>query len=366
MSYLFKVSAVLLVLILQVQGDSVSPLGILGLLVLAAIWIIREKYFPRPLLMAAEYVLIIALAMTDPVFLLLAAVLAFDLAAAGLYWPLLLLPPAALYFYAGAEVSFFLSLVGLTALCGYLRRTLDQKELSFRAVYDQERRNRYSLEEAKVKLMNAAREAAYLAEIRERNRIAREIHDSLGHSLAGILLQLQAAVKTLDRDEARARQLLQASVHGLSGALNLLRDTVHNIRPLEQPGLDYFQRIIGNFHFCPVDFRHLGDLSQLSPSQAELISAILKEALTNVARHSGATRVAVELEVRQRIVRLSIKDNGAGCEKIKEGMGLSGMRERVRNAGGTVSFSADDGFIIVAVLPREEGGGELFARANRR
>ena len=78
MSYLFKAISILLVLILQVQGDSVSPLGIMGLLLLVAIWIVREKYFPNPLLLAAEYVLVIALTIADPVFLLLTAVLAFD------------------------------------------------------------------------------------------------------------------------------------------------------------------------------------------------------------------------------------------------------------------------------------------------
>lgn len=364
MSYLFKAISILLVLILQVQGDSVSPLGIMGLLLLVAIWIVREKYFPNPLLLAAEYVLVIALTIADPVFLLLTAVLAFDLAARGLYWSLLSLPPAVLFFFTGEERNFLIILLGLCALCGHQRHTLDKKEISFREIYDQERRHRYSLEEAKVKLMNAAREAAHLAEIKERNRIARDIHDSLGHNLAGILLQLQAAIKTLDRDEARARELLQASVASLSNSVSLLRDTVHNIRPQEQLGLEYFQRIIENFHFCPVDFQHWGDLSQLSPSHAEMISAILKEALTNASRHSQATRVVVNLEVRDNIVRLLIRDNGVGCEKIKEGMGLSGMRERVSNLGGTISLSADDGFMIVAILPREERGGELFASAD--
>ena len=99
-----------------------------------------------------------------------------------------------------------------------------------------------------------------------------------------------------------------------------------------------------------MDFQHWGDLSQLSPSHAEMISAILKEALTNASRHSQATRVVVNREVRDNIVRLLIRDNGVGCEKIKEGMGLSGMRERVSNLG-----KLRDGFMIVAILPREEG-----------
>ena len=108
MSYLFKVSAVLLVLILQVQGDSVSPWGF---------WAFGAggnldnpgEVFSRPLLMAAEYVLIIALAMTDPVFLLLAAVLAFDLAAAGLHWPSSVAAGCAVFLRRGGSEFFSLA-----------------------------------------------------------------------------------------------------------------------------------------------------------------------------------------------------------------------------------------------------------------
>jgi len=367
MAYLFKAISILLVLILQVQGDTVAPLGVMGLLLLSAIWIIREKYLQRPAIMAAEYVLVIALSFLQPVFLLLTPVLAFDLAARGLYWQIALLLPAGVYFISGVELSFFVLVLALCALCGHLRHTLDKKEQSFREVYDMERRNRYSLEEAKVRLMNSAREAAHLAEIRERNRIARDIHDSLGHSLAGILLQLQVAVKTLDRDEEKARELLQASVTGLAESVNLLRDTVHNIRPREKLGLEYFQNVIGNFNFCQVDFQHSGDISCISPDHTEIISALLKEALTNASRYSQATKMEVSLEVRSSIVRLFIRDNGVGCKAIKEGMGISGMKERVRNAGGTISINPENGFTIVCVLPREDSaGGEVIASINRR
>ena len=101
----------------------------------------------------------------------------------------------------------------------------------------------------------------------------------------------------------------------LSGALNLLRDTVHNYPAPRAAGAGLFSANHREFSLLPRRLPPSGDLSQLSPSQAELISAILKEALTNVARHSGATRVAVELEVRQRIVRLSIKDNGRAVKR---------------------------------------------------
>ncbi len=366
MGHNIKVVSVLLLIGFQVVGDSVTPLGVMGLVLLVALWIFREKYHNRLPSIAVEGAIILALAFNHPAAFILCGVLAFDLATRGQYWLVPLLLPGGIYFLKGQYLVFYIVLLALCALCGYLRHILEQRELSFQEVYDAQRRNRYSLEAAKVRLLNSAREAAHLAEIKERNRIAREIHDSLGHSLAGILLQLQAAVKTLDRDEKKAREMLTTSVAGLAESVNLLRDTVHNIRPQEQLGLEHFQGIIQSFHFCPVDFQHTGDLSSLSASHIQILSAILKEALTNASRHSQATQVDVNLEVRDKIIRLYIKDNGVGCGRVQEGMGISGMRERVRNAGGTISLGTDNGFRIVAVLPRDEGGGEVFASDHSR
>jgi signal transduction histidine kinase len=359
LGYVIKGIVMLLVLILQVLGEPVGSLGVMGLVVITALWIYREKYANSPFLITLEFALIIALSYLNPVILVLCTVLAFDLAAQGRYMFVPLLLTAGVYHVAGEQLGAYAVLLAFSAFSGHLRHTLIKNEESFRGVNDRERQIRYSLEDAKTRLMTAAREAAHLAEIRERNRIAREIHDHIGHNLAGILLQLQVAVKTLDRDQEKARELLDKSVTGLAGSLNLLRDTVHNIMPREVLGLDYLTKVIDNFQFCPVDFQHSGDISSLSAGHTEIISTILKEALTNVSRYSQATKVQVMIEVRTKIVRVFFKDNGIGCEKIREGLGISGMKERVRNFGGTITINPRDGFMIVCVLPRdetEEGG----------
>jgi len=367
MGYVTKGIAILIVLSLQVLGETAGPLGVIGLLALTALWIYREKYNDLSLLFGLEFVLVFFLAFLSPIALILCTVLAFDLAARGRYVFLPLLLSAGFYHIAGEQLGVYVVLLSFSAFSGYMRHTLFKKEESFRVVYDRERRNRYSLEEAKARLMTSAREAAHLAEIKERNRIAREIHDHIGHSLAGILLQLQVAVKTLDRDEDKARGLLSKSVTGLADSLDLLRDTVHNIRPREVMGLDYLNKVIDNFQFCPVDFQYSGDVSSISANNTEIISTILKEGLTNASRYSKATKVDVKVEVRLNIVRLYLKDNGIGCNKIIEGMGVSGMKERVRNAGGTITFHSMGGFMIVCVLPREESeGGGLIEDTNSR
>lgn len=362
MSYLLKAASLFLVIGFQIAGEAVTPLGVMGLVFLAALWVYREKYNNYLPLLALEEAIILALALVHPAALILCGVLAFDLAARNLPTPAFFLLPGGIYFLQGEHLVFYVMLLALCLLAGHLQRILAEKEVSFHEVFDRERRQRYSLEEAKIRLTHTAQEAARFAEIRERNRIAREIHDSIGHSLAGILLRLQAAIKTLDRDEARAKQLLQDSVKGLADSVSLLRDTIYNIRPPERLGLEHFQGIIREFSFCPVDFQPVGDLSLLSADHVQILTAILKEAFTNASRHSQATQIEVQLEIRKNIVRLCIRDNGQGCLKIKEGMGIAGMKERVRNVGGTITISSDQGFIIVCILPREGTiGGDLDA-----
>jgi len=364
MSRVIKGMCLFFIITLKVGGGGgIAPLEIMGLLLLAASFVYREKYVNYPWLLPVEALLILLLSRADPVFIALYGAMACDLAARGLHLWAVLLAPAGFFFFINSWSAAYLLLLATCGCAGYLSRMLAEKESAFKQAYDRERQTRYTLEQTKARLLHSAREAAHLAEIRERNRIAREIHDSVGHNLAGILLQLQAAAKLQEKDPAKSRELLSQSITGLAGSVELLRDTVHNIRPREQLGLSYFEKIIENYRFCPVDFEHSGDFSLLSPHQVEILSATLKEALTNAARHSGADRVEVRIDIHERIIRLYIKDNGAGCSHVREGLGLSGMKERVRNAGGQITITPTGGFMIVCILPRDDEyrGGERGA-----
>lgn len=366
MGYVFKGLALLLVVALQAAGGTAAALEIIGLLAVTALWIYREKYLRSPLSLLAEYPLLLLLSYHNPSFVVLFSAIAFDLATGGMYWYIGALMPPAVLLSGGEQMAAYVVFLALSGLSGHLYRVVRQKEFSFRQVYDRERTIRYSLEEANTRLLTAASEAAHLAEMRERNRIARDIHDHVGHNLAGILLQLQVVQKLRGSDPDRADQLLQQAIDSLSQSLHLLRDTVHNLKPREKLGLDYIRKVIENFRFCPVHFSHSGDFDSLSATHTAIITSVLKEALTNAARHSGATEMEISVDVRERIIRLFIKDNGRGCKTIREGLGISGMKERVQNAGGTVSISSRDGFMIVCILPRKGStGGEDFEGPNR-
>jgi signal transduction histidine kinase len=113
-----------------------------------------------------------------------------------------------------------------------------------------------------------------------------------------------------------------------------------------------------------VDFKHSGDFNSLPANVLETISSDIKEALTNAYKYSRATIINIIIDINEGIVRVYIKDNGEGCPSLKEGFGLLGIRERIKNLGGTVSFSGEKGFVIVYVIPFGRDRGELFENNN--
>jgi signal transduction histidine kinase len=245
----------------------------------------------------------------------------------------------------------FLFVVSLSYVFAYTKGILQEKEELYRSSFDKQREYSYQLERAKARLMSTVEEAAHMAEIKERNRIARQIHDHVGHSIAGILMQLQAVKKLYSKDELKAAELLGNSIEALSCTLTVMRDTVHNIKPEGKLGIEYIRQIIENFNYCPVDLSTTGDFSELPVNIMQILHNNIKEALTNVSKYSKATKVSINIDVNCKFVRLQIKDNGTSSVEFKEGFGISGMKERVWNMGGTIAFSNDNGFLIVCVIP---------------
>lgn len=325
-----------------------------ALLLVLASFVFRTRYNNYLVLLVLEALIVIFIAGYNPLYLILLGVTAHDLAYIKLYPGVVVLVLTGVYYLNGVWLGAYLFLLALCIYTGYVNDQLDLARTTYLEAYDRERKNRYILEQTKQQLLTAVREAAHLAEITERNRIAREIHDSIGHSLAGNLLQLQAAKKILPIDTQKSGDLLDRTIKGLADSVELLRSTVRNIKPRDQLGWPYFANIIANFNYCQVDFKHRGDVSQLTLPQVELLASTIKEAMTNTARHSRADAMTIEIDIRDKIVRLYIKDNGSGCEKIKEGLGISGMRERFSNVGGSLTVSSAGGFMLVGILPRDE------------
>lgn len=202
------------------------------------------------------------------------------------------------------------------------------------------------------------RQLKYSSQLEERNKIAQEIHDQIGHALSGSLLQLEAARLYLDKDADRSGAIIQNVIQILRSGAENIRATLKNVKPpSEQLGLNRVKLMTEEFsirHHRTAAFTYSGNLDKITPIQWKVIYDNIGEALTNALKHSGATAIAVRIEVLNKYIKAEVKDNGRGASRIKKGLGINGMEERSGNIGGKMIVDGSQGFSIITLLPVEE------------
>ncbi|GAA2879564.1 histidine kinase [Pseudonocardia halophobica] len=199
----------------------------------------------------------------------------------------------------------------------------------------------------------------------ERVRIARELHDTLGHTMSVVTLQAAVGEEALaDGKPADAQAALAAIGTAGAGAMTELRATLGTLRrdtgaPEPAAGLDRLPALVDGVRSggLPVELRVDGDTAALPAVVATTAYRVVQEALTNVLRHAGATRVTVAVEVSGGRLRVEVVDDGRGAPggrvAVEPGHGLHGMTERVALLGGEVRVGDAEGggFRVRACLP---------------
>jgi two-component system, NarL family, sensor histidine kinase DesK len=216
-------------------------------------------------------------------------------------------------------------------------------------------------------LERANSEIERLSKEAERERIARDLHDLLGHTLTVITMKLDLARRLLshnpDRDLARARNEIVEAEQTARNALAEVREAVSGYRA---EGLAAeISRARQSLLSADVKLTTTLAPVNLSSKQVHVLCLALREAVTNIVRHAHATACQVTLLEKNTTIHFVIEDNGAGGE-IREGNGLRGMRERVQSIAGTVRLTgaANGGTILVLTLPLEtERGAQPASRA---
>jgi signal transduction histidine kinase len=203
----------------------------------------------------------------------------------------------------------------------------------------------------------------------ERQRLSRELHDEAGQALTALKIGLQLVMADLPLSDSAARQQLAEAIVLTDTTMEQLRMLAHGLRPpaLDTVGLhaalegychDFARRTQLKVYYEGQDGKRLPDPLTIA------LYRFVQEALTNAARHSGATEVSVALEERDDVVRVVVRDNGRGFDVQAEerrdrptpGAGLMGMRERLMLLGGslTIDSQPDQGTWVIAEAPRKE------------
>jgi signal transduction histidine kinase len=203
-----------------------------------------------------------------------------------------------------------------------------------------------------------------LSVIRERNRIAREIHDTLGHSLTLLAVQLETATQHEIRGDPRLHEELLEARRVAKACLTDVRHSVEALRPDGASAgtlQEQLQKLVAESETICHETRITLDLEEATdPLHPELCQALYRcaqEALTNIRKHAHATKVLLRLSTSDEQVELTVLDNGQGGEPSHEiratGFGLPGMRERVAILGGTLRAGPkpQHGWRVEVVLP---------------
>ena len=197
-----------------------------------------------------------------------------------------------------------------------------------------------------------------IAEDRERKRIARDIHDTLGHALTGISAGLDAVDVLVDTNPSLAKQQLRKISKAVRDGLSDVRRSLKNLRPtaLENATLEEAMKnlckeyealshlkIHFNYNWGNVDFEVVKEDS---------LFRIIQESITNTVRHGHAQNIWIDLDANMICYNLIIYDDGVGENNIKMGYGLKQIKERVYALGGEIKFNGEKGFRIEITLPK--------------
>lgn len=223
---------------------------------------------------------------------------------------------------------------------------------AFRHSQDDSRERNLLLSEKNKSLQEKQNYEIYTATLKERNRIAREIHDNVGHVLSRSIL-LVAAIKTMHK-ESSLDPLLNSLDDSLNSAMDSIRSSVHDLHDESVNLEEVIRSLIQEFTLCPIEFQY--DMGKEVPKDVKYcLISILKEALANIIRHSNATLVKVTVREHPALYQMRIEDNGNTSVTAGTGIGLTNMQDRVHALNGNFQIMTDQGFQIFITIPKVRG-----------
>lgn len=205
-----------------------------------------------------------------------------------------------------------------------------------------------------------------LAILRERNRISRDIHDSVGHSLSTMVIQLQAIELLAEKDPQAAAEMARNLGDFGRASLEKIREALRELKPESYSAyelvlmLDDLCRQTEKLSGMVIFFRYSGEIRQLGQDQGQALYWVTKEFLTNSSRHGQAKHAWLHLHFRTKELVYNLEDDGVGFDTSKSltlGIGMRGMRERVAESQGTWEWWSPEqkGFHMKIVMPLQIG-----------
>lgn len=220
------------------------------------------------------------------------------------------------------------------------------------------------LQRVNIQLAEYAKESEKMAETKERNRLAREIHDTLGHALTGIITGIEACTTLMDVAPEATKEQLKAIAEVARQGITDVRRSVKALRPdaLEKSGLESALITLVNemrsATSAEIKYNFETSLNCFNEDEEDIIYRIVQECITNSIRHGKASRIYIHINREFNLLKILIRDNGTGCKEINKGFGLHHMEERLDMLHGSLAYNGKDGFVVEAKIPIRWGTGE--------
>jgi signal transduction histidine kinase len=259
--------------------------------------------------------------------------------------------------FPGNLVNFMFIVYG-AVVGGLIRKLLSAREMVAEQ-YTLLSKSHHELSDVHEQLRSNSRQVEELTVIRERNQIAREIHDTVGHKMTALIVQLQLAREMMNIDLEKSRETIQKCEGLTREALEEIRTSVRTLRDddgMNTTFLATLQNVLKEFAQMTeiqVSLDITGDATNTTTSIQPTIIRAIQESLTNSKRHGNASKYQINIDCRPDSIELTIDDNGTGVTKVEPSFGLINMRERVMEHGGSIQFESTigEGFRVKVVLP---------------
>ncbi|MCL1891303.1 MAG: histidine kinase [Coriobacteriia bacterium] len=358
MERLIDKSIILLVCLAALFLVPQTTVFIVALLLALIVSSLQEINYVPPALKLAGLCVYLALVVVFPVFAVFVPLLAYDCLRAK-NWVLKLcwvLPLLAALREFDFTVLLFLAVACLISGVLFWRTAQAQRErLDYTALRDELRETSLALEQNNRDLQEKQDVEVQLATLAERGRIAREIHDNVGHLLTRSMLQIEAA-QVVHADETVFKEELERIATTVHEAFDTVRASVHN---LHEDSFDLYTQLyaIAQDALLSVDLEY--QVTEIPDTVAHGFAAIVREAVANAAKHSNASLVRVSVTEYPAFWQLVVHDNGSknplkkGVSQEGNGMGLASMEERVRSLKGVFRTDYDKGFRVFVSIPKE-------------
>ena len=341
-------------------GASVEVLLILALFIgVIAGKELMERRYQIIWLVTAGVIWIIMLSAVGTTFTLLGVYLCYEVLTyfkPRLFW--YILPVGIAFIPSGIGSSVQLVIAALVGLIycqhdfvvePYRKQTKEDTITEQRLKHDINRREYEMKEEVRKSFLIAENQM-----LEERAELSQTLHDKLGHNINGSVYQLEAVKVLLEKEPDVSREMVQAVIDQLRSGMDEIRAILRKERPKKYKlAVLQLEKLCEECRAKGVDATLIteGELKGIPEKYLEVILDNAYDAVSNSMKYAKCTRIKISIHVLNKMIRCSISDNGMGCKEIIDGMGISGMRKRIREINGILDFETEVGFTINMLLP---------------